>query len=602
MLGMKRRGRVLGSHPRLVAIRALRGMLVALVGLLAGTGVAYAAPGQLDTSFGQGTGAVQPDFGGVSEFANAVALQPDGKIVAAGTGTDPGGTTPRVLVARFNPQGTLDTSYGLGTGASRPNAYAGVGGGVAVQPDGKIVAAGTILFPSETHFLVARFLSPQGTPDNTFGRAQNGVAVANLGGKTENASAVALQPDGKIVVAGNGLDPGGVDRFLVERFNFDGTLDISYGLGTGASRPQFPGQQVGRAVAVQPDGKILVAGITISASTPHFMVARFLNPQGTSDPSFGSGGGATIQFGNQFEDLNAMALQPDGKIVLAGDVLVNGQLEFAVARLLSTGIPDNSFGQGGTALFDLGANAVADAAALQPDGKIIVVGTHQEASGDRDIAAIRLLPAGTLDHTFGTAGESIVNLGGDVQVHAMALQADGKIVIAGSSTVPGGSHMLVVRLLGDPAGGGGGGGAPSLTGARMTHTRFAVDRTGPSEQAVAARRHHHRPPPKGTTFVYTLGTTARVVFRIDRALSGRRVGNSCRASSSRNRHHARCVRYVKVGAFAQQAHGGQNQKHWSGKIRRAKLGTGNYRASLSAQDAAGQLSKTAYLNFTIVSS
>jgi uncharacterized delta-60 repeat protein len=429
-------------------------VIVAAASLSAG--VAQAAPGDLDTSYGLGTGASRPDFG-ADEFGNAVAVQPDGKIVVAGSSENVPFTSESILVARFlNPQGTLDLSYGSGTGESTPSlgSYE-TGAAMALQPDGKIVVAGTDQAGNGDMF-AARLLNPQGTLDPSYGLGTGG-SRPDFGG-AEAGAAVALQPDGKIVVAGNGTDPGGQQRLLVARFlNPQGTLDTSYGLGTGGSRPNaFPGIQSGSAVAVQPDGKILVAGTTFLPA-PDFIVARFLNPQGTSDPSFGSAnGGATVDFGGS-DFGHAMVVQPDGKILLAGNTDVNGTADFAVARLLSDGSPDNSFGQGGKAIFDLGGSDHANAMALQPDGKIIVAGDRLIGSSD-DIAVVRLQPNGTLDSTFGQAGTSIIDLGRNEVANSVALQSDGKIILAGTSTSSAGSDMLVVRLLGDPVASGGTGG------------------------------------------------------------------------------------------------------------------------------------------------
>jgi uncharacterized delta-60 repeat protein len=239
-----------------------------------------------------------------------------------------------------------------------------------------------------------------------------------------------------------------------------GDLDTSYGLGTGMSRPDFGANEFGNAVAVQPDGKILLAGTSFAGTPPDFIVARFLNPQGTGDPSFGSANGGTlVDFGGS-DFGNAMVLQPDGKILLAGTTDVNGRDEFAAARLLSDGSPDNSFGQAGKAIIDLGGIDHANAMTLQTDGKIILAGDRITGTA-ADIAVVRLQPNGTLDSTFGQGGKSIIDLGRNETANAVALQSDGKLILAGASTPSAGSDLLVVRLLGDPAAGGGSSGGGS---------------------------------------------------------------------------------------------------------------------------------------------
>ncbi len=218
---------------------------------------------------------------------NAVAIQPDGKIVVAGTSTNAAGTQA-FFVARFlNPQGALDPSYGLGTGASRPNfGTQESGAALALQPDGKILVAGSSSSsPAGSHMFVERLLNPEGTVDFSYGLG-TGASRPNFD-QTEFATAIALQPDGKIVVAGTSIDGTPRSRILVVRLlNPQGTLDPSYGLGTGGSRPDLPGSVFTSAVAIQQDGKILAAGTEEPGgfNTPgNFVVARFLNPQGTSD-------------------------------------------------------------------------------------------------------------------------------------------------------------------------------------------------------------------------------------------------------------------------------------------------------------------------------
>jgi hypothetical protein len=147
-------------------------------------------------------------------------------------------------------------------------------------------------------------------------------------------------------------------------------------------------------------------------------------------------------------------------------------------------------------------------------------------------------------------------------------------------------------------GGGGGGGAdgerPVFLSARLTNTTFRVDPNGATERPAAARAK------KGTTFVYALSETARVVFRIHAKKKGRRVGRRCVQPTRRNRGRRACTRFVRVGAFAQNARAGQNRKKFSGKIGRKRLRPGNYRATLVATDAAGNVSRRRFLNFKVV--
>jgi uncharacterized delta-60 repeat protein len=305
------------------------GILVGL--LLLPVGVMAQEAGDLDTSFGVG-GKVITDFVG-EEYANAVALQPDGKIVVAGQAGDPSIGSTNFALARYLPNGSLDTTFGedglvITDFVSLSLAYA-----VALQPDGKIVAAGYAFDPSDPPtglrqgFALARY-QPDGTLDTTFG--EDGLVITDV----RNAAvifAVALQPDGKIVVAGqayNGLT--GHSDFALARYQPNGTLDTTFG-EDGLVITDFGGpNEFATAVALQPDSKIVAAGSgDPNIGKLEFALARY-QPNGTLDTTFGSDGRVTTDLGNGYY-ATAVALQPDGKIVAAGQV--GGFVsDFALAR------------------------------------------------------------------------------------------------------------------------------------------------------------------------------------------------------------------------------------------------------------------------------
>src|SRR5215471_1271543 len=256
--------------------------------------------------------------------------------------------------------------------------------------------------------------------DPAFGAA--GKVSLSLGpgapGNGGRAEALAIQPDGKIVVAGFAWQTGTSIDFAVTRFNQDGSLDQSFGTGGRVATDFFGMEDEAQAVAIQPDGKIVVAGrAAIAAATGgvldfDFALARY-NHDGTLDTGFGSGGKVTTHFGDGRNIGQAVLLQPDGHIVVAGGAPgVNGGLDFALARYSSTGTLDPSFGAGGMVRTDfMGDNDVALALALQPDGKLIAAG---EAAGDKsiigtplgtDFALARYNANGSLDTTFGVGGK-----------------------------------------------------------------------------------------------------------------------------------------------------------------------------------------------------
>ena len=399
-----------------------------------------AAPGDLDPTFGSG-GKVTTDFGG-DDQAFALALQPDGKIVAAGS------STQNFALARYNADGSLDATFGSGGkvttnfGLVLTLAHA-----LALQPDGKIVVAGE----SNVNFALARY-NPDGSLDATFGTG--GKVITDFGG-IDRARALALQPDGKIVVAGESAPFTGLSDFALARYNPDGSLDASFGTG-GKVTTDFGGTaDRADALALQPDGKIVLAGGSSSVSASvDFALARY-NPDGSLDASFGTGGKVITDFGNS-DAAFALALQPDGKIIVAGvstGVSVGPGRGFALARYNPDGSLDATFGTGGKVITNFGgavAIGFAESVALQPDGKIVVTGPSFFGNTS-DFALARYNPDGSLDASFGTGGKVTTDFGGTAdQAHALALQPDGKLVLAGSSGPIGSQNFALARYKGDP--------------------------------------------------------------------------------------------------------------------------------------------------------
>ncbi len=385
---------------------ALAVLALAALALGLAAALALAGPGDLDRGFGPGGTRTIESMG----YAGAMAVQPDGKIVVAGFGT-----TGDVAVGRINPDGSDDPAFG-GTRLIDFGSF-DLGEAVALQPDGKIVVAGR----SGANAVIAR-LNPDGSPDMGFGTI--GKRVIDYGGPTfDRAEGVAIQPDGKIVLAGvGGLDP----TIVVTRLEPDGADDTGFGLG-GTQRVNFGlGYEEGRALALQPDGKIVVAGYT-GATVTRSAVAR-LNLDGSPDMGFGTAGKRVMAS----DRIEALAIQPNGGIVIVGEF--GGG--FLVTRLHEDGFDDLEFGgeDGDAVRFDL-YSARADAVALQPDGKIVAVGTAGNA-----LAIARLQPGGALDATFGgfdqdgnRTGRRRLTLPVIAGGTAVALQDDGRIVAAGAT-------------------------------------------------------------------------------------------------------------------------------------------------------------------------
>ncbi|MEU0375205.1 calcium-binding protein [Streptomyces sp. NPDC006283] len=398
--------------------------VLALVLTLPGT--ALAAPGDLDPAFG-GDGTVLTGFAGFTDEARAsdVAVQPNGKIVSVGFAANYSELESRFALTRHNPNGTPDTTFGDdGTVTTpinnmNPDLQWSEAHALALQPDdGKIVVVGHSWKGYEDccWFTVARY-NPDGTLDSTFGGGDGRVFTPI--GAPDEARDVAVQPDGKIVVVGTS---GG--RVAVARYNDDGTPDASFGGGDGQvsydPAPELPVEGGdGRALALQPDGKIVVGG-QVGSTRFDFVVLR-LNTNGSLDTGFSGDGIERTDFGD-YEAVEGLALQPDGKIVAAGTS--GGRV--ALARYNPGGTLDTSFDGDGRVLTP-GVSA-ADVKLQPGDGRIVIAGSVGPGG---DFAVRRYNPDGSQDSGFGTGGLATADFGGGDAAQGLALQPDGKIVAAG---------------------------------------------------------------------------------------------------------------------------------------------------------------------------
>jgi uncharacterized delta-60 repeat protein len=402
--------------------------------------VAQAAAGDLDPTFGT-VGMVTTDISRSTDIANAVAAQADGKLVVVGqTYKNNDFSGEDFVVTRYNTDGTLDTTFGRG-GKVRTDfpGLAAVPSSVVIQSDGKIVVAGGAfpLFTFLGNFELVRY-NPNGSLDRSFG---NGGIVTTTFPEGSYAFDVALQPDGKIIAAGTvfvDFNPGDISDtdFALARYNSDGSLDTTFGNGGTLMTDFFGNEDDAFSVLIQPDGKIVAVG---SANNPasyyDFAAVRYLS-NGTIDTTFGVAGKVSTDFGDQnFDRARSAALQSDGRIVAAGFAISqNGGVQnFAVARYTSNGILDTTFSGDGKTQIDFG-NCCQSATKLllQSDGKIITVGGSNGESGDDDFLLARLNPRGSLDNTFGVGGQVRTSFG-DLNggANGAALQSDGKIVAVG---------------------------------------------------------------------------------------------------------------------------------------------------------------------------
>jgi uncharacterized delta-60 repeat protein len=512
------------------------------------------ASGNFDPTFGHGGKVVVQIATGPHGFSGgwSVALQPDGKILVGGdafSDTDNGG----FVVARLTPEGTFDSSFGEDGRASLKlgDTNLPVAQALSLQPDGRIVVAGAAIFTDSgrgfDEVMVGR-LTASGTPDESFG--DGGHVLVQLDdhpssdGVYSEIHSVAIQPDHKIVIAGfEGADSEDV---VVGRLSgVDGSFDSTFGSGGTKLYQPFPNVEnsggVAEAVALAPDGKILLGGDAYSRSGagPAF-VARLNSRDGSFDGTFGAGGQAFATIGASATAINDMVLTPNGQIVVGGSTTgADNKSRLLVARLNEDrGDYDPSFGSGGSFQSSLGSSQAA-AIAIQPDGKIVAVGS---------------------------AGDSV----------------------------------LVARILGDPSADPGPTPGPkpgpqlqtppdhaAISALTVSPTVFKAAASGPTIARSA-----------GAHVAYSDSAAAKATFTILKPTRGVMRGHRC----GKPRRHARgrrCTRYVSVGHFAHPDLAGANSFQFSGRIHRRKLRPGRYRLQAQAL-LNGRLGPAVSMRFRIV--
>lgn len=399
--------------------------------------------GTIDTTFGV-DGTVLTSVGsGTNDAAYGGAIQPDGKIITAGSTSD--GTNYSFALTRHNADGSLDMSFGIdgrvvtqfGTGYAY--AYA-----VAIQSDGKIVAVGT----ADGDFALSRY-NTDGSLDTSFGI--EGKVLTDINGGDDRAYAVAIQPDGKIVAAGDS------SRFAIARYLPDGSLDSSFGvdgkvitqLGLSSKANGVTIQSDGKIVAAG------TTFFYSNSPKNDFALLRY-NTDGSLDASFGNGGKVVTRVTFQNDKINAVALQTDGKILATGASYGTNQFSdiFALTRYNTDGSLDVSFGSEGKVLTVIGSSSgthydIALAMAIQPDGKIMAAGQTYNAS-QYSYALARYDPDGLLDGVFDTDGIVVSQVGtGYSFASAVVVQTDGRIVIAGVASNGTDGDFALVRYNGD---------------------------------------------------------------------------------------------------------------------------------------------------------
>lgn len=396
-----------------------------------------AQDGSLDTSFGTGgivtttVGAV--DFLNLAGNAYPVAIQSDGKIVVAGKSYN--GLNYDFGIVRYNDNGSLDTTFGT-NGKVITDFGNDLPKSIAIQSDGKIIVGGVNFSSSTVKFALVRYTT-NGSLDTTFDT--DGKVTTSFSSGDCHAYSLALQSDGKIVLVGDGRNGSGALGFATIRYNTDGSLDTTFGtngkvstvFGTAGST-----NDTANAVAIQNDGKIVVAGLSYlqTPGVSRFAALRY-NTDGSLDTSFDNDGMLTTSFGAFNDEATSLAIQNDGKLVIGGNssLAQNGAEIFALARFNSDGSLDTTFDSDGklTTLIGTFTNGLYSTL-IQGDGKILVAG-YSNSLNDNVFTIVRYNIDGSLDTSFDSDG--IVNAISDGSTYAgaysLALQNDGKIVAAG---------------------------------------------------------------------------------------------------------------------------------------------------------------------------
>lgn len=428
-------------------------VLLSLVIALVAAPAASAAPGDLDPSFGSG-GSVRLLTSEEKAAIRSVAVQPDSKIVLAG-GEVPG----NAIVLRLLPNGELDPSFGTGGKVTTVVPGGCEARAVAIQPDGKIVVAGSANGALTFDFFIARYL-PSGAPDPGFGGG-DGIEIVPVGAMGDEAEAVAIGPNGQIAATGEAELPGNEQTLGVVVLKKDGSPDPSFG-GTGAlTKETIGGDDRGVAVAALGGGTVLLGDENGAGGGHGFTLIKLL-ASGEFDPGFGGGDGiaetpipGAPSVGGRVRDF---ALRPDGRIVASGygydEVGAELDEKFAAVGYLADGEPDPSFGEGGIFSRQVApGDEAADAVDLTPGGKALLTGFYNTKDDYESTALLRLGLDGSLDPGFGTGGQALrgpVTQFGAIPEDA-ALDPEERLVVVSTAYLGEGvTSVEVSRYLGDP--------------------------------------------------------------------------------------------------------------------------------------------------------
>lgn len=420
------------SSPLYQKITMKTSFLIVACALVACWSIHAQVPGTFDNTFGTNglvltniSVAPASPMGNTDDEARAVAIQTDGKIVVAGVTDDWSGSNYDFAVCRYLSNGALDTTFSLdGKQVNVISNSIEFVSDVEIQSDGKIVVLGT----SNSQFVLVRFQS-NGTLDNSFG--VGGIVQTQVSPGAEQSSSLRIQPDGKLI-AGGYCDFNGTFGFVMVRYTSSGVLDNTFGVAGIVYTPIGTASSFINDLVIQPDGKILAAGAMANiGNSSRFALARYDNT-GNLDVSFGATGIVTVAPTASNNIAQSICLQNDGKIVLAGRSAGPVHFDFSVVRVNSNGTIDNSFGTNGIIVHSIGVADGINSVLLQTDGKILAAG-YAMINNIRNFTLARYTTAGALDPLFGVGGVVTNSLGGSMAgIQAAAMQSDGKLVGVGT--------------------------------------------------------------------------------------------------------------------------------------------------------------------------
>lgn len=407
----------------------------------------YSQAGELDLSFGV-DGFIITELGESFDGITSMAIQEDGKIVAVGYSY--GATHSDFGIARYNIDGSLDNTFSLdGKLVFDFDTTFSIPYSVVVQADNKIVVGGFATLNDTSIadcFALAR-LNSDGSLDDGFG--DGGIIKLYIGTThLDIIYSLLIQPDGKILAAGTSYsDHNGL--FVVTRFNSDGTLDNSFS-GDGITTTDiYDDTEVIFSITRQSDGKILAGGYTFKDEIPEYALVRY-NENGDIDESFGDDGIVVISIGTDFDLITSVIIQPDNKIIASGySSDFDSDTDISIARFNPDGSLDYSFSGDGTLRTDIAEDDHSWQSLIQPDGKIITAGQSKQ-DGFAKMAIVRHNPDGSMDTTFGMEGRIELEIDTLQSIaNCIILGPDGKLLVGGSAGTDPDNDFCLVKILTD---------------------------------------------------------------------------------------------------------------------------------------------------------